>query len=356
MGKTYRPFLLARAGELNALKKLRASALSQVAPVFRVPERSWDFDNDAYSKSHDDHLRAFAPKIQTAWEGGRGFLDLSLLDSEGDVDGRHPFDYLALAASKVSLTPVLSADSSIQSIDAAKRLHANGRGGIGILLRQSNWTTVNPQSLQDLMLKVGVSPADVDLFLDYEDLAGALIQVALEAELSALQSLGAFRSITVGGSSFPDLGGAARGITEYDRTEWQVYSELQRKLAQDDRATPDFFDNGIQNVDQIDQNMDPRVLSFSATLRYTVAEKWLIAKGDLFKGRGGSGLGGAALLAPLSTLRTHPEHGQPIRSLTDDWIDDVIARDKKPGGPQQWREWGTIRHVQVVAHQLANLT
>jgi hypothetical protein len=42
-------------------------------------------------------------------------------------------------------------------------------------------------------------------------------------------------------------------------------------------------------------------MQISAQLRYTMDECWLVAKGDLFKGRAGTGVGGAAV-PPLAAM------------------------------------------------------
>ncbi|WP_170323126.1 beta family protein [Gordonia effusa] len=357
MPKIYRPFLLARAGELAGLTRLGANVRTSMLPVFRIPERAWDYENGRYYKTHEEHLSGVPEKLASAWTGGRGYLDLSLLDRNDAVQGKHPLTYLIDEAGthSLELTPLISSISTQGHLAATSTAHRTFGRGAAIQLPQADWTTINPSALSTLMSTVSLTPGEIDVIVDFETSDGPVTEVAAIAELASLRSLGEFRSVTVGGAGFPDLAGVPQGTTEYPRKEWNVYTSIQNKLFQQGIVTPDFFDHAIQNPDLIELGVDPRFLSISATLRYTVAEKWLVAKGELFKGRGTSSKGGAALIPPLEALVRHPEYATPTRSLADDWIDAVIAKSETPGAPQKWREWATVRHAEVTVFQLSSL-
>lgn len=354
----YRPFTLARAGELAGFARLDTSVRDVIDPVFRVPPRATDFDTGGFSKSLEDHLRPLPAKIADSWASGMAYLDLSLLDSETPIDGLHPFSYFAAEGSRLGITfvPLLTPGSTPEFRDAAIAAHRSGGIGIGILAPQDYWLSVDPDWLPGFIALLGLDENEVDLFVDYGRSEGALIEVAVMTELRALEPLGPFRSVTIGGEGFPDLTNVPRGTTEYPRKDWHIYRAVHRKLAAEGASTPEYFDHLILNTDSIELNVDPRFMSISAALRYTVSDQWLLAKGQLFKGQGGSGQGGAALIDPLIELTRHSEFATPMRSQADDWIESVAGGSGKPGGPQQWREWGTLRHVEVTAAQLASLT
>lgn len=82
----YRPFLLARAGELAGLSRLSTTLQSAVSPIFRVPERTWDYENGRYSRTHEEHIAGIPEKLAHAWEGGRAYVDLSLIEQDGLVN------------------------------------------------------------------------------------------------------------------------------------------------------------------------------------------------------------------------------------------------------------------------------
>lgn len=357
MAKHYRPFVLARAGELAGLGRLGMAEKSTIAPILRIPERAWDYENGRYSKTHEDHLKSVPDKLAAAWEHGNGYLDISLLEKDDPVAGLHPAEYLIREADarSVTLTALVSAASSAAHLAAAAGVHASTGSGVAIQLPQADWTTINPATLSGLMSTLSVVPGEVDIVVDFEGADGPVTVVALVSELASLRILGEFRSITVGGAAFPDLAGVPQGTTVFPRKEWLTFVEVQRRLQDHDLPTPDFFDHVVQNPDLIELGVDPRFLSISATMRYSVSESWLIAKGELFKGRGTTSKGGAALITPLTALVRHPEYATPIRSLADDWIDAVVSGADTPGAPQKWREWATVRHLQVAAHQLSTV-
>jgi hypothetical protein len=358
MAKHYRPFLLARAGELAGLSRLDSAIRSSMSPVFRIPERAWDYESDRYQKTHEDHIAGVPDKLTSAWPAGHGYLDLSLLEKDDSVHGKHPLVYVIEEASSRSLdlTPLVASASTKAHLSATSTLHQIFGRGAAIQLPQADWTTINPTALRSLMSAISLAPHEIDIIIDFEGTDGPVAEIAVIAELASLRSLGDFRSLTVGGTGFPDLTGIPRGTTEYPRKEWAVYSAVQQKLLHQGISTPDFFDHAVQNPDLIELGVDPRFLSISATLRYTVSDKWLVAKGELFKGRGTKSKGGAALISPLAALVRHPEYSTPIRSLADDWIDAVIAKSETPGAPQKWREWATVRHVEVTVSELATLS
>ncbi|WP_130178684.1 hypothetical protein [Cryobacterium sp. SO1] len=162
-------------------------------------------------------------------------------------------------------------------------------------------------------------------------------------------------SRTVGGAGFPDTTGLARGVSEHLREDWTLFQAVfaKRKLA--GLSPMDFFDNAIQNPSFIDVGVDPRFLSISALMRYTTSDRWLIAKGELFKGPAGKSRGGAALIPALDLLVAHPSFGDPILTAMDTWVGDVLSGRATPGGPETWRTWGTLRHIESVSHQLATM-
>ncbi|MFL2002231.1 beta family protein [Microbacterium sp. A1-JK] len=360
MGKHYRPFTLAKAGEFAGLTRLGTPGRGNVTPVFRIPAREWDYDKGSFSKTETAHVETVTKKLVAAWGGSAGYVDLSLFGSDAAIHGVHPLRYVVETAATggVNLMPLVRPDSSAAFVTEAAAIQRERSGGVGVHLEEDYWLTVDPSALPALLSSLGVAPSVVDVMVDYRTGSGALVRVAVDGEVNALERLGGFRSITVGGSAFPALTSAARGTSEFDRDDWLTYESVQAVRAGREDSTPDYLDHIIVCPDLIDQQVDPRVLSISAMLRYTVTEKWLIAKGALFKGgkpRPGVLTGGAALIAPLQVLRTHPDFATPIRTQTDDWIDAVVAGTTTPGNPTKWREWGTLRHIEVTLHQLSTL-
>ncbi len=179
-----------------------------------------------------------------------------------------------------------------------------------------------------------------------------LALTAVRNELNALPYAADWRTVTVSGAGFPkDLSGVGRGgLSAVERTEWVLYQDL---LAGSTTSVvpPQFGDYGVAHPDPI-LNIDPRLLSISAAFRYTIDLAWLVAKGELFKGAGGSGKGGAAALP--SQQRSLPTRGSRGAShcAGDAWIAAVPGSG---GNPEAWRRVATTHHLTHVAEAVSRL-
>jgi hypothetical protein len=92
----------------------------------------------------------------------------------------------------------------------------------------------------------------------------------------------------------------------------------------------------------------------SATLRYTALDKFLFPKGELFRGRGTTGLGAAAVPPIAHLVANDPNFLGAGHCDTDQWIVDVAAGAVTGSNPEMWRRRGTQHHLQLVTEQLAN--
>jgi len=352
----YRPILLAKRGELTALKALPAPVWTNMTPVMQVPPREWDFDKSAFKKTLEDHLTDLPKKLATATKGHSAYVDVSLLDSTGPVfGGSHALAWLIdeAATHDLHLIPFVQSNSDARALTAAADVHARRATGIGIRLRVEDWVSINAGALPAVLSRLGLAATDADVFVDVEREFSVVVAAAVTTELSAQDGAYTFRARAVGGAGFPDTTGLAKGLSEFSREDWKLFASTYRARFATGATTPDFFDYAVNNPAS-EVVIDPKLLSISALFRYTTDDAWLIAKGDLFKGSGGRGIGGAAMLPPLTLLRAHPTYTVPIRTATDDWIDAVVATVGSPGNPEMWRRWATERHLAVVAHQIAS--
>lgn len=357
MPKHYRPLTLARAGELAALARLKPATHTAITPIFQAPPREWDFESSKFSKTLPAHLSQLPTKLFNARGTRPAFLDTGLLDSEPPIQGLHPLEHLIREARALGLplTPATAPDRSPAYETAVRNLHRDFSRGVAIMLDATQWLTVDPSALPDTLRRLGLDPAEIDIVVDYGASEGPLIEAAATAEVLAVNALGAFRSVTLGGGSFPDTQGVPRGITTHPRTDWAIWRNVAARLRAGGNPVPDYSDRLILRPESIELSIDPRFISISATLRYTTEDDWLFAKGELFKGPAGKSKGGAALMSPLAALIKHPQYATPIRTQAEDWIEAVVSGSATPGNPTKWREWGTVRHFEVMEHLLATI-
>ncbi|MDT7705851.1 MAG: hypothetical protein QOG20_1458 [Pseudonocardiales bacterium] len=131
---------------------------------------------------------------------------------------------------------------------------------------------------------------------------GVEVHSELAAELSSmvlqtLQHAEAWRSLTLAGGSFPENLSQIdkHRLTRLPRLEWRLFAEVCSEAADAGLHMPTFGDYAVAHPDPTSADIDPRVMSISAGLRYTIDGEWLVAKGGLYKGTGRS-LGGAAAI------------------------------------------------------------
>lgn len=347
----YRPIVIAKAAELSALQIIGSSLGEDFQPVLVVPARAWNYDDDDYAKSLDEHYAGFPGAFEKNVSEVSFFVDISLVDSDDQVFGVHPLRWLVdeSHARGLRATPVVAPESSSQHVAAVNDLHRSSGRGVAIRLQPEAWPSVDPSALQRLLDALVATEAEIDLFLEVGEAGGPIAERAAITEVNAVASARSFRSLSVGVSAFPSLAGVPRGLSEFPRTDLEVFLVVRNGVS----VEVGFADTAVQRADQVDVGVDPKLLTISASLRYTTAKQWIIAKGGLFKAPGGRSKGGKALPPALDLLVTHPEYRTPFGTETDDWIDEVRAGSATPGSPQTWRKWGTLRHLRITASQLA---
>lgn len=164
-----------------------------------------------------------------------------------------------------------------------------------------------------------------------------------------------WRSLTLAGGSFPtNLSQIQKDrLTRLPRLEWRLFSQARTEAAAAGLRIPTFGDYAVAHPDPSTGDVDPRVMSISASLRYTIDGEWLVAKGELFKGTGGRSLGGAAAIPVAQMIASAPEFCGQDYSAGDAWIDRTSREATNGGSPQTWRRVGTNHHLTFVTESLS---
>lgn len=353
---TYRPFLTAKRGERTALSALKAKDWQRLMPVLMVPPRDKDFDAGGFKKTLEVHLDGMPAALYAAVKNRAVYLDISLLDSATPVHGVHPMAWLLSACTSLGMNvrPMIRPDASIALIAAARTHHSATGHGSGISLAPGEWVTSGTSIAQKLIAATRIPAADLDIFLDGGTPPTIPNPTLFDQEVDALQTLGPFASITVGATSFPDAARLGRGLIHVNRDDWSLFQAVYHLRAASSKNQVDYFDFVIDNPAFAVGSTNPKFLSFNARLRYTADADWIVATGQLFKGQGGSGLGGAAMIAVLRDLQIEPGFRAVLSTPTDDWVDNVVAGSVSPSNAEGWRKHGTTRHLLVTSEQLAS--
>jgi hypothetical protein len=192
---------------------------------------------------------------------------------------------------------------------------------------------------------------DVDLLVDLGEInheQGAIYVMAIAGMLGVLNSIKAHRFI-LASSAFPEnLSGIARDSTvRVPRADWMLWNAVVQRIGGGQRI-PSYSDYAVAHPEL--PSIDPRMMSPSAGIRYTVNEDWLVVKG-----RGLRTEAGFAQFRDLSRrLVEHPEFDE-VADCWGDWFIRQCAEGKgATGNLTTWRKAGTNCHLCKVIDQLAN--
>ena len=357
----YIPILLTKKGELSALGDLSDDVKRTFTPLLTVHPIPYDYDNDN-GKTADQHVVGLGKKIASSRGTGRAFLDPIFLQHEPIQAGAaEPIQTLLAdaAAEGLLLTPVVAPGQSAEYTALAAAFHHSNSTGICVRLASGQWPISPPrtQALTNLLDALGVGPADVDLVLDLgTGVTNGLVTETVTMALQALPHAAEWKTLTLAGGAFPEnmTNIGKHQITRLPRTEWNVYNQVCEEAAAAGARVPDFGDYGIAHPDPAVSEVNPAFMQISAQQRYTISNCWLVAKGDLFKGRAGTGVGGAATFPLARMIADAPEFCGADYSPGDEWIASTAAGAGTGGSPLTWRRHGTSHHITFVTASLAS--
>jgi hypothetical protein len=352
--KLYVPILWAKEGELGALKQLPADVRDQLVPFFEVPPLPWDHANDRPAKTLDQHLEKLLTKIAKAWGNqDRAFIDLEWIPSADRMhDGSHPIASVFDVARKynLQLVPVLSLTRDSEYVSAVASVIKKDNRGVCLRMLIDDLDESDVAALsRDFLGRVGNNIAETDLILDVKDLRGARLEQVvrdLPSLIGRIPSIQKWRSFALAGTGFPDsLAGLPKlKMSRIKRTEWELWRAISaRQLVRQ----PTFSDYGIGSPAYPD--VDPRVMSPSAAIRYTASGDWLIAKGNNLKNHGYEQFHGVCRALVQSKAYT----GRAF-SWGDTYIHDCARNETGTGNLTTWRKVGTSHHLTFVVKQLAS--
>lgn len=361
MTTNYVPILLTKMGELSALGDLGDEVKRNFTPLLTIHPIPYDYDNDS-AKTADQHVAGLGKKIASNWGTGRAFIDPIFLRNEPIQPGAvEPMQTLLgdAAAEGLLLAPVVAPEQSLEYTALASAFHHSNSTGICVRLTSGQWPISPPrtQALTNLLAALGVSPADVDLVLDLgAGVNNGLVTETVTMALQALPHADEWKTLTLAGGAFPEnmTNIDKHRLTRLPRTEWNIYAQVCAEAAAAGARVPAFGDYGIGHPDPAVSEVNPAFMQISAQQRYTIAECWLVAKGELFKGRAGTGVGGAAAFPLARMIADAAEFCGADYSPGDAWIASTAEGVGTGGSPLTWRRHGTSHHLTFVSESLAN--
>ncbi len=354
----YVPILKGRQGEYGALETLSLTAKGRLTPIIEIPPIPWKFEESRPAKTIDGHLAKFSAVIRRSVGFGRSFfIDLLWIsESERMEDGTLAVEWVFRATREQNLLsmPVINLVRGAEILEATRQIVQQDRRGMGLRIQREDFTEF--PNLEEQMLstleQVATPLANTDLILDLRSIIGPR-QIDVDSVIQLVESiprLQEWRSFTIAATSFPEnlAGLPPSDSSVLERTEWDLWQELRRRRRELSRQ-PTFGDYAISHPEP--SEVDPRIMSASASIRYTTNQSWLVLKGRSLRTNGFD-----QFFAVCRDLVGRPEYSGINFSWGDRYISDCADGMDGPGNLTTWRKVGTSHHLSFVVRQLANLS
>ena len=310
-----------------------------------------DYDPEDAQQTANLPMMTLPASISGAAGGTTCMIDAGQIDPTARMaSGEHPLLWVCNETARLGthLVPVTAPDRDPDYNAACMAVHGVHSDGIAIRLGAED--IGDAQIVQTLAQTLGLTPADLDVIVDLglltRDSVG-LSAALLPRALNDVAAVGAWRSMTVLGGSFPEnLTGFAQGITPIEQLEWGLWQQILQR--QGLNRKPSFGDYTIQHPIPTELPAFPRT---SAAIRYTTTGEWLV-----FRGRGLHVLaaGGFQQYRTLSLdCLNHPAYHGANYSAGDTFISECAAGRGGTGNTTTWRFVGANQHMVFVASAVA---
>ena len=352
----YVPILKSKAGEFQAIKELAADVRGKILPLFDVTDLPWDYENDGPAISIDAHLNKLIGNLTLNY-GNEHDLLLDLPDSMQDsaAGGKHALAYTFELGSKnqLKMIPVFGLDRPESYLSAVKEITQTDRRGATLRLEASKLTNKEvSKDIERLLTFMNLPASEVHLVLDFESIIPGqenIIFLAFNQVLALIPKITEWKSITFAGTAFPkDLSGiGGDSVTRIPRTEWLAWQLIHGQQAQ----LPAKIGFGDYTICHPEINeIDPRIMTMSANIRYTAPVDWIVRKG-----RGVKKNGFSQFVTLSQALIAMPDYRGETFCSGDLFISDCAKGATGTGNAQIWRKVGVNHHIMTVVDQLSKI-
>ena len=343
----YVPVLKIKRGEKVALRGIDPVLQLRTSPLMEIVERT----KPTVTEHLDTAFKGLAECLQPY---SRCFLDAREINSDGPSASEEVFD--RATASGIVFTPVTGVTRTEDVAAALKyRFH-----GIALRLTREEFESGQLQAAVSRFLSDhALKPEEIDLIIDLgpvDDFVTDGIIGLTEAFLSEVPDHTRWRTFTISACAFPSsMGGVNRNSYAYvERGEWIAWRNNLYARRSEIPRLPSFSDCAIQHTTGV-EGFDPRIMQASAAIRYTLADHWILIKGESTRNIPPS--------MQFPALATNLVYGVYRNSYIGaghcgGCASINASADGAPGigSPEAWRRLGTIHHISTVAMGLEALS
>jgi hypothetical protein len=343
----YVPVLKIKRGEKKALGMLSPAVRANITPLLEIVENK-------SGKTIGEHLDTAFDGLPQAVRGfTRFFLDAREIRSDGSSSAKDVF--CRARAIGHTFTPVTGIS---RVVDVVAALEA-ATDGIAVRVTRKDFESgIIATQLPRFLVEHHLSKEHVDLLVDLgpvDNMVMAGIALLTQQFINAIPAQQQWRTFTLLASAFPlSMKGIGRNSHVFvDRMEWLSWKDTLYTRRADLERLPTFGDCAIQHPRGV-EGFDPRIMPMSAAVRYALADKWLIIKGESKDTtplkRQFPMLAAMLTEGPLSAHFAGVGHCAGCSYM-------VRAAQGEPGlgSPEAWRRLGTAHHITQASEQIRAL-
>lgn len=351
--KHYVPILRWKRAEWASLRSLATDVRDHVTPLVEPTPRSFEARNNNTPPVPSAVLAKNAMDLQQHWGSAPFFLDMWHLDRALRTEsGTHPLAFLAAEARSqgLALIPVtgLSRDPGYQTA-VASAVASDGRGACIRVQPHEIQTSGFDKRLLDLLGNLGLEPSQAHFLLDYQVWQQGAPTIA--ALSGAIPHIDCWRTFVVASGAFPrDLTGFTVGQHNLPRFDWMGWRDQVTRGPIPPRL-PTFADYTIQHAQFTEP---PERANFSASIRYTSDNSWVIMRGESVFQDNGPGFDQWPANAQMLCARN--EYCGPTFSDGDRYISEMAAQTLRTGNAETWLRAGINHHITFAVRQVASLS
>jgi hypothetical protein len=291
----YLPILKSKDGEFTALSYLDDFTRKYTVPLFEITPIEYDKQTGKKPKTIQEHLFNFSSKrFMKKWCSSNCFIDAYYFDGK-KVDGQSCLEYIYSLFYTLfdEVNPIIpapvarikSSDEALAAIVGVITSHKIQELGLRITIEDITAAGFNNQ-VTGLLKKLNFTAGQVHLILDLassnfeeaEDFSDAIIAV-----LDGFPFLQEWKSFTICGGAFPQTTYLKKGVNRIVRNDWKFFHVVKEKLAEETFSRPiNYGDYGVVSPGYFE--FDPKRMSRSANIRYTLSDIWFVVKGSAIKG------------------------------------------------------------------------
>jgi hypothetical protein len=200
-------------------------------------------------------------------------------------------------------------------------------------------------AIDALLREVSKTPEEVDFIIDFQVLTEHA--PSLTTMISGVPYLKEWKSFTLVSGSFPkDLSEFKKNDHHYvERADWLRWHEYAESGPE---RIPTYGDYTI--LHGIFEEQQGKRRNFSASVRYTLDDKWLIMKGEGVFNENSAGFGQWPAHAKI--LVSMPEFAGAEFSPGDSYVTEVASHTTKTGTAERWLSAGISHHIAKVLSQI----